>query len=64
MFSELECEISESELLKSVKQLKNNTSEGPDLLLNEFFKYGILHLKAYFLRMFIKYLKLGYFPKL
>ena len=37
MFDELDVEITNQELLKSIKQLRNNASGGPDLLLNEFF---------------------------
>ena len=37
MFEELDVDISNEEVLKSIKQLRNNSSGGPDLLLNDFF---------------------------
>ena len=40
MFSELNVEITISEILKSIKQLKNEKSGGPDQLLNEFISHG------------------------
>ena len=36
MFSELDVEITRKEILKSIKQLKNGKSGGPDQLLNDF----------------------------
>ena len=38
MFEELNGEISYLEIQKAVKQLRNGTSAGPDLFLNDFFK--------------------------
>ena len=40
MFSELDAKISKEEILKSIKQLKNDKSAGPDLLINEFISQG------------------------
>ena len=40
MFSELDVEITREEILKSIKQLKNGKSGGPDQLLNNFFIHG------------------------
>ena len=37
MFSELDVEITREEIIKSIRQLKNGKSGGPDKLLNEFF---------------------------
>ena len=41
MFEELNVEISRSEIIKGCKELQCGKAGGPDLLLNEFFKYGI-----------------------
>ena len=40
MFDELNSGILRNELLTAIKQLRNEASSGPDLLLNEFFKTG------------------------
>ena len=40
MFSEVDVEITREEISKSIKQLKNGKSGGPDQLLNEFFIHG------------------------
>ena len=63
MFGELDVEISNTEILKAIKQLKNNKSCGPDLLLNEFFKYGADALLPYLYNLFNKCLMRGYFPE-
>ena len=47
MFQELDVEISQSEIRKGIQSLKCGKSSGPDLLLNEFLKYGINGLIEY-----------------
>ena len=42
MFQELDVEISMGEINKAVKNLKNSKSAGPDLIINEFLKYGFM----------------------
>jgi hypothetical protein len=62
MFEELDSVIGESEILKGIKQLKNNSSGGPDLYLNEFFKNGIDSFMPYLTILFNACLEKGYFP--
>ena len=62
MFEELDVEITNEELLKSIKQLRNNASGGPDLLLNEFFKNASNVLLPYLHKLFNSCLARGYFP--
>ena len=62
MFEELYFEITNQELLKSIKQLRNNSSGGPDLLLNEFFKNGSNVLLPYLHKLFNSCLTRGHFP--
>ena len=40
MFSVLDVEVIRKEIIKSIRQLKNGKSGGPDKLLNEFFTHG------------------------
>ena len=47
MFEELNVPITQQEISKSIKQLKNNKSHGPDRLLNEFFIHGQQTLLPY-----------------
>ena len=62
MFSELDVEITREEILKSIKQLKNGKSGGPDQLLNEFFIHGQHVLLLCLHSLFNKLLRAGYFP--
>jgi len=62
MFEELDAEIHESEILKAIKELKTNSSGGPDLLLNEFFIHGKGTLLPYLKCLFNTCLNNGYFP--
>ena len=62
MFSELDAEISKEEILKSIKQLKNGKSAGPDLLINEFISQGQHVFLPYLHTLFNKLLQIGYFP--
>jgi len=63
MFEELNIEISNDEILKACKELKNNRSGGPDYFINEFFKYGINNLLNYLSKLFNKIFNLNYFPQ-
>ena len=58
MFDELNTEISNED----IKQLKNNRSAGPDLILNEFLINGKQILMPVLHSMFNKIFVLGYFP--
>ena len=49
MFQELDVEISMGEINKAVK---NSKSAGPDLIINEFLKYGFHVLKPYLHKLF------------
>ena len=62
LFEELNIPLSYSEILLAVKQLKNEASAGPDLLLNEFFKNGTSILMTYIHHLFNKIFEIGYFP--
>ena len=62
MFQELNVEISLNEIRKGVKSLKCGKSSGPDLLLNEFLKYGINSLIEYMHILFNKIFDTGIFP--
>lgn len=63
MFHELDDVISDDEIFKAIKQLKNGSSGGPDLLLNEIFKYGAEVLTPYIRCLFQKCFNKGYFPQ-
>lgn len=52
-----------STYVKSVQQLNNNKSGGPDLYLNELFKHGKYVLSSYLLLLFNKIFEKGYFPE-
>lgn len=62
MFQELNVEISLTEIQRAVRSLKNGKSSGPDLLLNEFIKYGSDSLLKYLQCLFNKIFDTGYFP--
>ena len=62
MFQELDVEISLSEIMKGICLSKNGKSSGPDLLLNEFIKYGNENLMQYLYCLFNKIFDIGYFP--
>ena len=61
MFSELDIEITRDEILKSIKQLKNGKSGGPDQLLNEFISHGQHVFLPYLHTLLNKLLNTGYF---
>ena len=63
MFEELDIPISFEEIKKGVSQLRNGSSAGPDLFLNEFFKNGTNGLISYIHSLFNKMYHLGYFPE-
>ena len=62
MFNELNVTISTDEMKMAIKQLKNGTSAGPDLFLNEFLKNGSDVLLLYLHKLFNKIFEMGYFP--
>ena len=62
MFQELDVKISLSEIMKGICLSKNGKSSGPDLLLNEFIKYGNENLMQYLYCLFNKIFDIGYFP--
>ena len=62
MFDELNIDISIEEIDKAIKQLKNNKSAGPDLILNEFLTNGKHILMPVLRTMFNTIFRLGYFP--
>ena len=62
MFHELDQPILDNEILKACKELKNDKAGGPDLFINEFYKYGIDYFLHYFRTLFNKLLSSGYFP--
>lgn len=62
MFQELDVRISLREIRKGIRLLKNGKSSGPDLLLNEFIKYGNDDLLQYLHGLFNKNFDIGYFP--
>ena len=61
-FQELDAEISLSEIMKGICLSKNGKRSGPDLLLNEFIKYGNENLMQYLYCLFNKSFAIGYFP--
>ena len=68
MFDELNSEKLRTELLTTIKQLRNGASSGPDLLLNEFFKKKkkrseTLVTYVYLHNLFNKLFQMGYFPE-
>ena len=63
IFDELNTTITETEIRKASKQLKNGKTSGPDMLLNEFFLYGVNELLPYLYNLFNKILDLGHFPE-
>ena len=63
IFYELNTTITETEIRKAIKQLKNGKNGGPDMLLNEFFIHGVNELLPYLYNLFNKILDLGHFPE-
>ncbi len=63
MFSELNTEISTEEVLKSISQLSNGRSGGPDLFLNEFLIHGKQQISPFLHKLFNTAFKKGYFPE-
>ena len=63
MFDELNVIITVEEIRRSIYQLKNGRSGGPDKFLNEFFIHGSSVLLPYLYSLFNKILNLGYFPE-
>ena len=57
MFEELNSNFSHVDILKAIKQLKINKSEGPDKLINEMFIHSKNVLVPTLCNLLIKYLK-------
>ena len=64
MFQELDVEISMGEINKAVRNLKNSKSAGPDLIINEFLKYGFHVLRPYLHKLFNVIISTGTYPGL
>ena len=62
MFEELNVPISYLEVLNSIKQLRNNSSPGPDNILNELLKNSSETVSRYLLKLFNVCLERGFFP--
>ena len=62
MFQELNVEFSQNEIRKGVQSLKCGKSSGPDLLLNEFIKYGINNFIEYLFVLLNKIFDTGSLP--
>lgn len=63
MFEELNLPLSRDEIMKAIRQLKNNKGAGPDKLINEFFLHGAHILLPYLDILFNTIFNHGYFPK-
>ena len=61
-FSELDFAITDSEILKAIKQLKNNKAYGLDLLRNEMFKAGSTLLLSPLKKLFNLIFRSGHYP--
>ena len=56
MFEELNLELLEGDMERSIKQLKSNKSGGPDKIINEFFIHGNQILQSRICNLFNKIL--------
>ena len=63
MFEELKINFLHTDIMKSIKQLKTNKSEGPDMLINEFFIHGKTILAPTLCNLFNKMFESGVFPE-
>ena len=63
MFEELNLKISRTEVFKACKELHCGKAGGPDLVINEFFKYGVDFMIDYLHKLFNVILDTGYFPE-
>ena len=63
MFEELNGSITQEEIMRAIKQLKNGRSGGPDKFLNDFFVYGTGSLSPFLSVLFNKIFDTGYFPE-
>ncbi len=61
-FNELDFSITENEIIKSIKKLKNRKSPGPDLIVNEMLKYGQHILLPCITKIFNRVLQSGIYP--
>ena len=63
MFEELNVNFSDTDIMKSIKQLKTNKSGGPDMLINDFFIHGKTILAPTLCNLFNKIFESGVFPE-
>jgi hypothetical protein len=63
LFNELDFSISESEVTKTIKSLRNCKSCGLSLILNELLKYGQLYLMPLIHKLFNLVFTNGIYPK-
>jgi hypothetical protein len=61
-FNELDCEISEQEVIKAARKLKNDKASGMDNLINEYLKETIDIISAPITTLFNAVFNSGYFP--
>ena len=61
LFAELDRNITDAEIRKSIKQLKTGKSGGPDKLINEFLIYGSDALVPYLQKLFNLLFDIGIF---
>lgn len=63
IFDELNVSITNDEICMAIKQLRNGASAGPDLLINEFFKFASESCILCIHHLFNKIFEIGYFPE-
>lgn len=64
IFEELDCPITEKEIVDAIKRLKKEKSHGTDLLINEYFIEFKDYLVPIILRLFNRILSSGFFPNM
>ena len=63
MFEELNGSVTQEEIMRAIRQLKNGRSGGPDKFLNEFCVYGTGSLSPFSSVLFNNIFDTGYFPE-
>jgi len=63
LFDELNVPFTHDDVTKAIKQLQNNKSGGPDLLINEIFIHGKDVFTPFLLTLFNKNFDIDYFPE-
>ena len=59
----LEGEITEGEVFKAIRAVKNNKAAGPDGIIGEFLKHAAVPLVPYLVKLFNKLFESGSYPK-